>query len=131
VTSQFVKIVNGQPVIDIGSMRHPIMIQQQTISGAYDASGVAQSAWTTVGTCNDACIGTSGVNRPNDVIRGGQTASQLFVEVVFYYADCPTLTPNMRVVTVAGSTYLIQVVENVLEMNFIWILHCIALGPNT
>lgn len=128
--SQFVNIVNGQPVINIGALRHAVTIQRQTTSGAYDVSGVAASTWTTLATCN-AAIGTSGVKQPTDVIRNDQTVSQLFVEVALYYADATALTPNMRVVSDNGSTFQIQTAENVNEMGYVWVLRCIALGANT
>lgn len=130
MASQFVKTVNGFPTIKIGAMRHLITIEQAVISGTYDHSGVAQTGRTTVATCM-AAIGTSGVKRPDDVVRGGQTGSQLFVEVVTFYNNCPTLEPDMYVVSDNGSTYIVQTVENVDELNVVWIMRCIALGQNT
>ena len=131
MASQFVKIVNGFPVISIGDLRHQVQVQQQTVSGAYDASGVADSTWTTIATCM-AAIGTSGqgLKTPTDVQHGGQAVSQLFTEVALYFCECPTLTPNMRVITDTGSVYLIQAAENVMELSYVWVLSCIGLGAN-
>jgi len=126
--SQFVKIVNGFPVLDIGACRHLVTIQQETISGTYDASGVADSAWTTRSTVN-AAVGMS-KRQAQDVIRGGQTVSQLFLEVALFYQQDTGLLPNMRLISDNGSTYTIIAVENVLEHNHVWVLQCLAIGPN-
>lgn len=127
--SQFVSIVNGLPVIDVGAMRHLVTVQQETLGTSYDSAGVSESTWTAVGSGN-AAVGTAGVKPGTDVIRGGQTGTQLFMEVAMYYVDCPSLQPNMQIVSDNGSTYVIQAAENVLEMNWVWVLRCLALGSN-
>ena len=129
--SQFVDLVNGMPRINLGALRHTLTIQQAGVSGTYDSSGVKDTAWTNVATGVQAAIGTQGVKQPDDVIKNGETVTQLFLEVAFYYQAFPTLAPNMRFVAENGSTYLIKAVENVLEMDVVWVVRCLALGTNT
>src|SRR5713226_8335034 len=99
---RFYKIANGMPVIDVGALRHTITIQQQNTSG-FDASGVAV-AWTTLTTAQAAIDFIKGT----DVIKGGQTTAQQFLEVTLWFQA--GITPNMRVQS-ASSMYLIQSVE--------------------
>ncbi len=130
--SRLIRYVNGWPqFVNIGDLWHSVQIQQETITGAFDASGTAVTTWTTIATVQ-AAIATSGagVKGPYDVQRGGQVVSQLFTEVAFYFAACPTLKPNDRVITDTGNIFIIAAAENVDELNYIWVLSCIGLGPN-
>lgn len=130
-TQQVVKIVNGFPTLQAGALRHSVQLQTQTITGAFDDSGVQQTVWTTVATVMAAIV-TSGVKAPDESLKAGQIGSQFFIEVVFYYAGYPGLTPNMRVIGDNNNArYLIQTAENVLELNVIWVARCVALGANT
>lgn len=121
----FVKIVGGFPVIDIGSLRHAITIQSQGPASppAYNESGqiVQWNAFTTAIAAIDTIRGT-------DVIRSGQVTTQLFLTVATWWQ--PGILPNMRVLNDNGGTYLIQSVENILEINSVLILNCIGLGAN-
>lgn len=119
----FYKIVGGRPTIDIGSMRHPIIIQANgpTTPPTYDSTGPV----FTPTTFTTAMAKIRAV-RGRDVILSGQTATQLFLEVGLWWQ--PGILPNMQVLTELGSQYVIQSVENVLEMNVILILNCIGIG---
>ena len=122
---QFVTITNGWPSIEIGRMRHPITVQAfgSTSPPTFDDSGVA-SVWSTFVSAMAAMDPVRGT----DVIRGGQTTSQVFIPVAMWFQA--GIVGGMRVVTEYGNTYIIQSVDNVLEMNVVLILNCIALGPN-
>jgi hypothetical protein len=121
----FVKIVNGYPTIDVGALRSRVTIIALAAGDApsYDASGVAlseqvvASAWAAI----EAMRGT-------DVIRSGQTVTQLYLTIAMWYQ--PGLLPNMLVRTDTGSEYTIQSVENVREMNVVIVLNCIGFGEN-
>lgn len=118
----FVEIRNNWPVIDVGRMVHSITIQQQARNG-FDAGGQS-IAWTAFATAQAAIETVRGA----DVIRSGQTTAQLFLTIGIWYQ--PGITPNMRVVSNNGATYLIQSIENVLERDAVLLLNCIGLGVN-
>jgi hypothetical protein len=126
----------GWPQVDIGLMRHCIKIQQQgngTRVGEFDIGGAIPSDWQDLFTGVMAAIE---VMRGTDVIRSGQTTTQLFITVVIWFIPdpvnpyAPGVTSNMRVISDNGSAYVIQSVENVLELNVILVLNCLALGQN-
>lgn len=119
--SSFVEIRNGWPVVDVGALRHAITIQQQQ-SGS-DASG-SVAIWANF----ISALAAIETIRGTDVIKGGQTGTQLYLTVTMWYQD--GVLPNMRVVSDNGSVYVIQAVENILEMNVVLVLNCLALGPN-
>lgn len=66
--------------------------------------------------------------RGTEVIKGGQDTTQLFLTVGLYFVE--GLLPNMRVMRHNGTTYLIQSIENVLEMDMVLLLNCIGIGAN-
>jgi Phage head-tail joining protein len=90
---------------------------------ASDAAGALQS-WNAFTQAN-AAIETV---RGTDVIKGGQTATQLFLTVGMWYQA--GINPEQRVLSDNGSLYVIQSVENILEMNVVLVLNCLALGSN-
>lgn len=119
-----VQIVDGFPVINVGALRHAITIQAQGPgSPPIDASGTVL-AWNAFATAIAAIEAVRGT----DVIRGGQTTTQLFLTVTMWWQS--GILPNMRVLGDNGSTYLIQSVENVLEMSSVLVLNCIGIGAN-
>ena len=62
------------------------------------------------------------------VIRGGQVTTQLYLTVAIWYQ--PGILPSMRIVTDTGAVYVIQSVEDVLELHQIMLLNCIAFNAN-
>jgi Phage head-tail joining protein len=124
--ASLVKIVGGRPTLEIGALRHSVTIQQSGPSSppAYDAAGVVANAWYPFATAMAAMDAVRGT----DVIKGGQTGTQLFMTVAMWWQN--GILPNMRVVTEYGSVFVIQSVENVLEMNVALILNCLGLGAN-
>jgi hypothetical protein len=129
----FVKIVNSVPVVEVGAMRHVVTILQLGASSpvTYDASGVAASTWNTFMAGYVCAIGgqaAGAVRGGTDVSRVDQTASQLTLVVVGWYV--PGVVPNMRITSENGSTYIIQSIENVLEMNAVMVMTCLGIGAN-
>jgi SPP1 family predicted phage head-tail adaptor len=124
-TQSFVRIQNGWPSIDIGALRHLITILKfaSTSPPTYDVAGPILE-WIPVVTCNAAINPISG----KDVIRGGQTTTQLNLAIAIWYQD--GILPNMRVQSDNGSIYVIQSIENVLEMNVVLTLNCVGLALN-
>lgn len=122
---QFVKIVNGYPTIDIGAMRHEITIQSEGVGSppVIDASGVVVSPQTFV-TATAAIDYVRGL----DVIKGGQTTSQAFLSAAIWFQA--GIIGGMKVINDNGSTYIVQSVDNVLEMDVVLILNCVGLGAN-
>ena len=120
-----VKIIGGRPTVNAGALRHPISSQSygQTNPTEYDAAG-AVSGWSDFLTARAAIEIVRGV----EVIRGGQTTTQLYSTVTIWYQ--PDILPNMRVVVENGSTYVIESIENVLEMNIVLVLNCVGIGVN-
>lgn len=112
-------------MVNVGAMRHAIAIQQQqpVSPPVYDAAGPVL-AWTTFVSAL-AAIETL---RGTDVIKSGQTTAQLFLMVTLWYQ--PGILPSMRVVSDNGSIYVIQAVENILELNVVLVLTCLGLGAN-
>lgn len=122
----FVRIVNGIPTIDVAALRHTITISSvgPTSPPTFDAGGAAVTGPVVVTTALAAIDAVRGT----DVIKGGQITTQLFLTVALWWQG--GILPNMQVATEGGSTYLIQSVENVLEMNAVLILNCIGIGSN-
>jgi head-tail adaptor len=123
--AKFVKITNGWPAIEIGALRHPVTIQSHGPSSpiAYDAAGP-------VSTWNDFLTAMAAIDpvRGTDVIRGGQITTQLFLTIALWYQ--PGILPSMRVVSESGSIYVIQSVEDVMEMHKVLLLNCIGFNVN-
>lgn len=124
-TLSFVKVTNGWPSIDIGALKHPVTIQWQQTSSPpkFGKTGMVLE-WSDFCTAMMAIEPISG----KDLIRGGQTTTQLLLSAAMWYQE--GILPNMRVITEYGSRYVIQSIENVLEMNVIITLNLLGLGPN-
>lgn len=118
-------VCNGQPVPNVGLFIHLITIQSQGLASppTYDAAGpvVGWIDLTTVMAGIETVRGT-------DVIKGGQTTTQLYLTLTMWYA--PGVLPNMRVISDNGNRYIIQSIENILERNVVMVLNCLGLGPN-
>lgn len=119
----FVQIRNNMPTIDIGRMRHYVAIQSYGPTGGFTAAGPAMG-WETFVQAEAALE----IQRGTDVIRAGQTTAQLNLTMGMWFQA--GIKPDMRILAENGSVYVIQAVENVLEMDCVLVLHCIALGAN-
>lgn len=108
------------PAVNPGEMVHWITILQQTQSE--DESGTTTiyapfvSTWAKIEPV-----------RGTDVIKSGQTTTQLFLTVTIRWQT--GILPNMRVRSNNG-TYVVQSMENPGERNVLLKLNCLALGSN-
>lgn len=114
----------GMPSINIGALRHSITIQSQAPKSPpnFDIAGQI-TEWADFATANAAIQAIRG----DDVIKGGLATTQLYITVALWYI--PGVQPNMRVQH-RDSIYLIQSVDNILEMDMVLVLNCVALGLN-
>ena len=121
-----VTIKDNWPSIDIGRLRHPITIYAIDPTGkqVVDASGVTPALlpFATAMAAIEAVRGS-------ELIKSGQNTTQLFLTVSLWFIA--GILPDMQVVTDGGSTYVIQSVENVLELGVVMVLNCLGLGANT
>jgi head-tail adaptor len=126
VLSEFVKVVNGWPTIEVGRMRHLVTIQVFGPGSppAYDAGGLL-GTWTTFVTAKAAMNPVRGL----DTVRGGQTTSMVFIPVAIRFV--PGVNAGMRLVTAYGDTYIIQSVANVMAVNRVLVLNCLALNDDS
>ena len=109
------------PTLDPGDLRHQITILRPTPSSDESGTTVVMAPFATARAKIEPVRGI-------DVIRSGQTTTQLFLTVTMWWqagilADMQVQAPN--------GLYVIQAVDNVLELNQILKLTCLALGRNS
>jgi head-tail adaptor len=104
------------PSLDPGDLRNQISILQQTQSS--DASVMAPFA--TAYAKIDPVRGT-------DVLKAGQVTTQEFLVISMWYQ--PGILADMQVQALNG-LYVIQGVEDLLEMDIVLKLNCLAIGRN-
>jgi len=109
------------PTLDSGEMRHQITILGQVPSS--DVSG-GTVAMVPLVTCYAKIEPVRGI----DVIKSGQETTQLFLTLSIWWQA--GILANMQVQALNG-LYLIQSVENVLELDVVLKLNCLAIGKNT
>ena len=108
------------PTLDSGEMRHQITILGQVPSSDVSGSTVTMAP---VLTCYAKIEPVRGI----DVIRSGQETTQLFLIISIWWQA--GILSNMQVQALNG-LYLIQSVENVLELDVVLKLNCLAIGKN-
>lgn len=118
------KIVDGEPWIDPGELRHRItfleQVASQDLSGtvfAYEPAKKPECAYAAM----EMLPGT-------DVIKSGQDISQVHMTVTIRYRSGVATNRHFR--TPNGSEFIIQAVENVLQRNLYLRLTCLGLGAN-
>ena len=109
------------PTLDSGEMRHQITILMQAPSTDVSGSTVAMVPLVT-------CYAKIEPVRGIDVIRSGQETTQLFLIISIWWKS--GILANMQVQALNG-LYLIQSLENVLELDVVLKLNCLAIGKNT
>ena len=109
------------PTLDSGEMRHQITILGQASSTDVSGSTVAMVPLVT-------CYAKIEPVRGIDVIRSGQETTQLFLIISIWWQS--GILANMQVQALNG-LYLIQSLENVLELDVVLKLNCLAIGKNT
>lgn len=112
------------PSIDPGEFRHHFTFLNQI--PASDASGTSVS-WSAASPPETAW-GKMQMVRGTDVIKSGQDTAQVFMMLTTWYRSGSY--SNKRIQTPNGSQFVIQAVENVLQMNAFMVLTCIGIGAN-
>ena len=106
------------PSLNPGELRHRVTVLAETaVTNAAGTDTVLSpviTAWAKI----EPMKGT-------DVIRSGQNITQLPVVVSMYYDA--RVQPNMQLQTPNGR-YAIQAIRNVLELNAVMELTCLAIG---
>lgn len=106
------------PILNPGELRHRVTVLAETATvnaaGTDTALVPVISAWAKL----EPMKGT-------DVIRSGQNITQLPVMVSMYYDA--RVQPNMQLQTLNGR-YAIQAIRNVLELNAVMELTCLAIA---
>lgn len=126
MAKSFVIVDGGYPRIDPGRMRHRIKV---LAPGSYDP--LTFDAAGPVSTPVEFCSAWAAIEviRGSDLIRSGQVTSQTFLIVGMWFQ--PGIASNMQVQHPNGSVYVVQNVENVMEMDVVLVLNCVALGANS
>lgn len=123
--SPFIDIVNGRPVIDPGKMRDQVNLVQQTalVPTQTDAGGVKKGLTTVISGARAAIS----LYRGKEQFAAGQTSAEAYMIIAMWYQ--PGVLPS-QLVQARNGTYKIMAIENVLEMNLVLELVCIAVGAN-
>jgi head-tail adaptor len=108
------------PTLDSGEMRHQITILGQVPSVDVSGGTVAMEPLVT-------CYAKIEPVRGLDVIKSGQETTQLFLIISIWWQA--GILANMQVQALNG-LYLIQSVENLLELDVVLKLNCVAIGKN-
>ena len=112
----------GIPSINIGALRHSITIQAQAPKSPPEFGVAGEvTAWTDFATATAAIQAIRGL----DAIRGGMAITQLYMTIALWWI--PGVEPNMRV-KFNDSMFVIQSVDNILMMDTVLVLNCVALG---
>ena len=106
------------PALNSGDLRHRVTVLAETVTlnaaGTDTVLSPVISAWAKI----EPMKGT-------DIIRSGQNITQLPVIVSMYYDA--SVQPKMRIQTLNG-LYAIQAIRNVLELNAVMELTCLAIA---
>ena len=108
------------PTLDSGEMRHQITILGQVPSSDISGSTATMAPLLT-------CYAKIEPVRGLDVIKSGQETTQLFLVISIWWQA--GILANMQVQALNG-LYLIQSVENLLELDVVLKLNCLAIGKN-
>lgn len=112
------------PSIDPGQFRHQITLLEQVagndssgVNVAYVADSQPVNAWAKIEYL-----------RGDALLKAGQDVSQVRLKVTMWYRA--EFTANKRIQGPTGNQYVIEAVENVLEMNTYMVLMCLGVGAN-
>ena len=121
----FLEIKNGRPALSLGAMRHQITLLEQSV-----VAGASGSKETWLPGSPPKVARAAIANMPgSDQIRAGQTATQQRLMVGIWFQ--PGFVGAARIQHSNGSKYIIESVENILEMDVVLVLNCLGLGANT
>ncbi|HXI42054.1 MAG TPA: phage head closure protein [Bryobacteraceae bacterium] len=120
-----VRVQRGWPVIDPGKMRHTLTFLEQSVTAG--ASG-AKETWAPGNPPREARAAVETM-ASKDRTQADQTGTQLSLSAAIWFQA--NVKPSMRVQHNNGNVYVVQSVENVLEMDVVLVLNCLGLGANT
>lgn len=118
---------SGIPAINAGMLRHQINFQRLVVASppTYTPAGLT-STWTTAFSDVASIEAMSG----KDMVKEGMTLSLVPIFITLYWRS--DVTVGMRVARASSSSvYIIQAIQNVMEMDSVMVLTCLALGSNT
>lgn len=117
-------MTSNWPKVNPGEFRHQITLLEELVgsgpsgaSVAYVADDPPIQAWAKIEYL-----------RGDEIIKSGQDISQAFLMVTMWYR--PQFVVGKRIQVPSGNQYIIQNVDNTLEMNTYMTLHCIGIGAN-
>lgn len=110
---------------DPGELRHRLLVLEQSV-----ATGIAGSEESYVpGTPPMIVSAKIAPTRGLDVIKDGQTTSQVPIEITVRYRRA--ITPEKQLQSVSsGRVYIVKSVQNMEERNTWMVLTCVGLGTN-
>ncbi len=111
------------PTLDPGKLIHEIQIWDMHGVTETDASGTVL-----VPVVVATAMASIEPIRGTDLIRSGQTTTQLFLTVSMWFQ--PGIKPDMQIDSETGSRYLIQSIEDIRGMHVVLILNCLGLRGN-
>ncbi len=112
------------PWTDPGERKHLITFLVQTTVSDASGAGISYVA----GNPPDTTWAKLKAIKAADVIKGGSDVSQVRLIVNIRYS--PGRVPKMRFQLFNGNIYVIEAIENVLEMNRELDMTCLGIGSN-
>lgn len=110
------------PIDDPGDYIHQIAIMKPVDNP--DGAAGPETSWEKFASCYAAIDPATA----RDVMRGGQTTSQVEIPIRMHWMA--GVTSNMQVWRPSGEKYVIQGILNARELNVRLTLMCVALGAN-
>lgn len=111
------------PSLSPGDLRHWVTFMDQVIS-----DGVAGKKITWVPSSRGAWAKIETI-RGVESIRSGQDLSILFLTVSMWFQD--GISSRGHILSPSGMEYVINTIENVLQMNQVLILNCQSIGSQS
>jgi head-tail adaptor len=118
-------LTSAIPGIDPGQFRHLVTLLEESTSGS-DASG-APVSWAVGDPPLTAYMKIESL-KADEIIKAGLDVSQVDLKLTGWYR--PQFTAQSRIQAPSGNVYIVQAVQNVLEMNIFMVLLCLGVGAN-
>jgi hypothetical protein len=114
------------PSIDPGRFRHQVALLVPVTSSGIAGNQITYESPVPAQTAMVEFIYLRG----QDIygVKSDEEVSQVFVKVISWWRDA--FTPNNRLQTLDGETFIIKARENVARMGVYMVLTCVGLGAN-